>query len=82
MTRIPGFTAADAVDRPASRRYAATAAAPAHRPSSITPQMLPPLGGGRRCDPTCLCITEKGCPCCPRGSRTLPPLPPSARRRR
>jgi hypothetical protein len=84
MTRIPGFTATDAVDRRATRRYAATAATPVQRPSSVTPQMLPPLGGGRPCNPTCLCVTEEGCPCCargPLGPRTLPPLPPFGRRR-
>jgi hypothetical protein len=61
--RMPGFTAEAAVY--ASETSYRTAGPPADRSSGVFPSLVAPTGtGGRGCIPGCICITQKGCPCC------------------
>jgi hypothetical protein len=74
-TRLPGFTAesATAASAPASYRSAHRVG---FRPSTSDVAFqfwLPTEPTGKEpCDPTCLCGTAKGCPCCPTVPSTRP----------
>jgi hypothetical protein len=65
---LPGFTADHSIGE--HRRGYRTAGNARRGFAGISvafaPQALRPLlrGDKRGCDPTCLCITPEGCPCC------------------
>jgi hypothetical protein len=74
--RTPGFTAEAAVAGGAGSYLG-----PPRRAAGslgIVPAALPlrPPRGTQPCDPTCLCVTDEGCPCC----QSLPPVPVMWRR--
>ncbi len=74
-TRMPGFTAESATATSALRSYrSARRAGTRPTASGVTFQLgLPAEPTGReRCDPTCLCGTAEGCPCCPTVPSTRP----------
>ena len=63
MTRgsvIPGFAAEAAVDRP--RGPHVTVARPGAVTTGVHPQLAVRWPG--QCDPSCICVTPEGCPCC------------------
>jgi hypothetical protein len=73
--RLPGFTAesATAPSAPASYRSAHRAGT-GLTASGVALQIWPRAepSGKEPCDPTCLCGTAKGCPCCPTVPSTRP----------
>jgi hypothetical protein len=74
-TRMPGFTAESATAASAPASYRSAHGAGTGRPASgVTSQFWLPAEptGKEPCDPTCLCGTAKGCPCCPTVPSTRP----------
>jgi hypothetical protein len=64
LGRMPGFTGESSLN-PASQPYVLRR----HGPNDLTgkaivPQALLGTGGSLPCNPNCVCITQKGCPCC------------------
>ena len=78
-TRLPGFTAESATAASARGSYrSARRAGTRPAASGVTLQRWLPAEptGKEPCDPTCLCGTAKGCPCCP----TVPSTRPKVKR--
>jgi len=74
-TRLPGFTAESATAAPVRAYYrSARPAGSVPMASGVTFQRWLPTKptGEEPCDPTCLCGTAKGCPCCPTVPSTRP----------
>jgi hypothetical protein len=59
---MPGFTAEVSL-RPATGPFPAGHRPRRESPATFTPQLLV-LNRRRNCDPNCVCVTGKGCPCC------------------
>jgi hypothetical protein len=63
--RTPGYSAESALER-SGTRYASPQRG-TFGGGAVTPQALSRLGGRADpggCNPTCLCVTGEGCPCC------------------
>jgi len=59
---MPGFTAEVSL-QPATRPFPAGHRPRRESPTNVTPQLLV-RNRRRKCDPTCVCVTGEGCPCC------------------
>jgi len=59
---MPGFTAEVSL-QPATRPFPAGHRPRRESPANVTPQLLV-RNRRRKCDPTCVCVTGEGCPCC------------------
>ena len=70
--RMPGFTAETAL-LAAGRSYRAISRA-GGRSSAISPSLVASRGSKPGCDPTCVCVTPEGCPCCQSVGRGQPVL--------
>lgn len=60
--RMPGFTAEVAIG-PATRPFP-SGRRPRRPPGTAVTAQLLVLDQRRECDPSCVCVTGEGCPCC------------------
>ena len=74
--RLPGFTADAGLDA-ASGQYQQRDVGPAATTTGYFAQARrltsPPVRGKQPCNPTCVCMTQEGCPCCYPGP-VVPPV--------
>jgi hypothetical protein len=61
--RLPGYSAEKSLGRAGAGGYSSPTAM-ATGVAAVVPQAAGARSTAGPCDPTCLCITGEGCPCC------------------